>query len=159
MRMQRRAIVAIGAVLVAAVVAGVFLWREGNSAGTSASGDRALVTGYTSSTMFAQSGPVSVVLHGASAARIDQIISGLPVNTAPICAENIAMYEIAFTAVAGPARRVDVVGYVGGSMVEVTVDGKETTRYDGKCALDTAVRRVLPAVATATKRKVTCADW
>ena len=64
--------------------------------------DEAQLTGYASSPIDAgSSGPVSVVLRGASVARIDQIINRLPVTNAQICAENPQLYEITFTAVGG----------------------------------------------------------
>ena len=152
--MKKIGIIAVtGAVLLVAVALGVFSWLGGNSAGTAASEDRALLTGYASSPLNAgPSGPVSVVLRGASAARIDRLVSGLQVTNAPMCVEMPPLYQINFTAVAGAKQGFDVTGYYCGGFVFITSGGKTATRIDRNCALLSAVRRLLPATATATQR-------
>jgi hypothetical protein len=113
--------------------------------------DKAWLTGYASSPLDAgPSGPVSVVLQGASAARLDQLVNGLQKSTGVSCEENAQLYQIDFTHVAGGKRAFDVAGYQCANLVNITSDGKTVTRVDGKCALLTAVRRLLPATATAT---------
>jgi hypothetical protein len=157
MRLSRRAIAVLG-VLLAGSAIGAFLLVRPGPAGLSTVADRAQVTGYTTTNFFTETGAVSVQLHGASAARIEQIIDGLPVNTAPICNENFVMYRIAVVPAEGRAG-LDVVGYACGSTVVVTSGGRTTVRYDAACGLDDAVRRVLPASVTATQRTATCAHW
>ena len=152
--MKKIGIIAVtGAVLLVAVALGVFSWLGGNSAGTATSEDQALLTGYASSPLNAgPSGPVSVVLRGASAARIDRLVSGLQVTNAPMCVEMPPLYQINFTAVAGAKQGFDVTGYYCGGFVFITSGGKTATRIDRNCALLSAVRRLLPATATATQR-------
>ena len=150
---KKIAIIAVtGAVLVVAAL-GVFSWLGGNSAGNATSEDRALLTGYASSLPNAgPSGPVSVVLRGASAARIDRLVSGLPATNAPSCVEMPPLYQLNFTAVAGAKQGFDVTGFYCGGFVFITSGGKTATRIDRSCALLSAVRRLLPATATATQR-------
>jgi hypothetical protein len=125
--------------------------RAAKSVDAAQSVDKARLTGYASSPLDAgPSGPVSVVLQGASAARLDQLINGLQKSTGVSCVENAQLYQIDFTHVAGGKRAFDVAGYQCANLVNITSDGKTVTRVDGKCALLTAVRRLLPATATAT---------
>jgi hypothetical protein len=99
------------------------------------------------------SGPVSVALRGESAARIDQLINGLQVTKlALVCAEEAQLYQITFTVVAGAKRGLDVTGYQCGGLVVITSKGKTLSRTDRNCTLLSAVRRLLPASATATQR-------
>jgi hypothetical protein len=124
------------------------------SLGQSVTGFNAQVTGYASSPLTSRpSGPVSVAVHGASAARIDQLIQGLQAdNQGLVCAEEAQLYQIDFTVVAGAKRRLDVAGYECGGLVVVTSEGKTVLRTDLNCTLMSAVRRLLPATATATLR-------
>jgi hypothetical protein len=89
MTMYRRILAAVGVVLMVAAVGGFFLLKE-SAAGPLTWADRAQVTGYaTTSASGHPSGAVSVELDGASAARIDTIVEGLPrTNLRYICAEN-----------------------------------------------------------------------
>jgi hypothetical protein len=117
------------------------------------SADKARLTGYASASVSGgASGPVSVVLPGASAARLNQLIKGLQKWTGASCMENIQLYQLDFTRVAGAKRGFEVAGYECANLVNITADGKTVTRVDGKCALLTAVRRLLPATAKATKQ-------
>jgi hypothetical protein len=68
--------------------------------------------------------------------------------------ENAQLYQITFTAVAGAKRGFEVVGYQCGGLVDLTSDGKTVTRIDRNCTLLSAVRRLLPATATATQRLI-----
>jgi hypothetical protein len=108
----------------------------------------------------ADDGGVSVELNGQSAARIDQIVEGLPsANLGYICAENEQEYHIAFTADAGAGVRqgFGLTGYWCNNLVVETLShGTTMDRIDRDCALLAAVRRLLPARATAT-HAVTCA--
>lgn len=116
--------------------------------------DRARLTGYASSTIFGQqTGAVSVGLQGASAARLDRLVGGLPpVNSATICAENWQIYQLTFTAVAGASRGFSVTGYGCGGLVMISTPGKPVSlRFDRDNALLAAVRRLLPASAVATQ--------
>jgi hypothetical protein len=164
---RNRVIAAASAVVVVVVaaLAGVFLGLEGNSSGTAKPGnlvqaartvDEALVTGYASSPLTGRpSGPVSVVLRGASAARIDALVQGLQVdNSTLVCAEEAQLYQINFAALAGVKQGSDVMGYQCGGLVVVTSGGKTVTRIDRNCALLAAVRRLLPETATATQRLI-----
>ena len=133
--------------------------------GESVTGLEAQVTGYTSSSLTeGPSGPVSVVLRDGPAARLDQLVNGLRANTGPGCHENARLYQIDFT---GAQGGFDVTGYQCGGLVSVTTvsvttvsattvsattDGKIVTRIDRNCTLLSAVRRLLPASATATQR-------
>lgn len=157
MTMSGRAIAVLGVVLAAAAIGG-FLLLKGSPAGPSTAGDQAQVTGYATTSFFTETGAVSVRLRGAAAARIDQIIDGLPADTAPVCNENVVMYRIVVAPVAGQPE-LDVVGYACGRTVVVTSGGRTTVRYDQTCGLDDAVRRALPPTATATQRTATCAHW
>lgn len=116
--------------------------------------DEARVTGYTASPLTGRpSGPVSVALRGESAARIDQLINGLQVTKlALVCAEEAQLYQITFSVVASAKRGLDVTGYQCGGLVVITSKGKTLTRTDRNCTLLSAVRRLLPASATATQR-------
>jgi hypothetical protein len=149
--MSRRVVAVAGVVLVAAAIGG-FFWLRASTAGPSTAVDRALVTGYATSTFFAETGPVSVELRGASAARIEQIVEGLPpANMENICAENSEIYQIAFTVGTDARQNFELVGYACGSMVVKTPSpGSNGNLIDRNCALLAAVRRVLPAGATAT---------
>lgn len=116
------------------------------------SADKARLTGYAAATVAGgASGPVSVVLHGASVARLDQLVKGLPKYTGDGCMENIQLYQIDFTQLAGAKRDFDVTGYQCVNLVDITDGGKTVALADGKCALLSAVRRLLPATAKATK--------
>jgi hypothetical protein len=160
---KKQVIAVSGAIVIAVAVAGVLLGIKGNSAGTAKSGDgaqaaqfvdKAEVTGYASSPLTGRpSGPVSVLLHGASAARIDQLIKGLHLaNPLVVCAEEAQLYQIDFAVVAGAKRGFDAAGYECGGLVVITSDGKTVLRTDRNCTLMSAVRRLLPATATATQR-------
>jgi hypothetical protein len=117
---------------------------------------KARLTGYAfSSPAGRRSGPVSVTLGDASAARIDQLVNGLQADTGPGCADNAELYQIDFSTVAGVKRDFDVAGYQCGGLVSVTSDGKTVNRIDRNCTLLSAVRRLLPAAATATRRNIT----
>jgi hypothetical protein len=153
------------ALTVAVTLAGVGLGIEGCAAaaadpgnpgqvGQSVTGLEARVTGYASSPLTSKpSGPVSVMVRDASAARLDQLINGLHVdNQVLVCAEEAQLYQIDFTVVAGAKRGFDVGGYECGGLVVVTSDGKTVLRTDTNCTLMSAVRRLLPATATATQR-------
>jgi hypothetical protein len=117
----------------------------------SASGMQAKVTGYTSASLSAQSsGPVSVTVNGASAATLSSLVAGLkPSNGAP-CMEEPQLYRIAFTTAAG-TKTVD--GYACEGYVTTTSGGSTVKEWsDQHCTLLSAVRKVLPATATATQR-------
>jgi hypothetical protein len=105
-------------------------------------------------------GAVSVDLDGESAVRIDQIVEGLPpANRAYICAKNEQEYHISFTADAdaGVGQGFGLTGYwCNNLVVETLSDGTTMDRIDRDCALLAAVRRLLPARATATQAG-TCA--
>jgi hypothetical protein len=153
---------------VAVALAGVFLGLAGCSAAAAKSADpaptaksvaavrsvdKARLTGYSSASVSGgSSGPVSVALHGASVARLDQLVNGLQKWTGASCVENIQLYQVDFTYVAGVKRGFQVAGDQCANLVYITSDGKTVTRVDGKCALLTAVRRLLPATAKATKQ-------
>jgi hypothetical protein len=92
------------------------------------------------------------VLRGASAARLGQLIDGLQADSGPGCADNAELYQITFTAVAGDQQGFAAVGYQCGGMVDMTSRGKTSTLIDRNCTLLAAVRRLLPATATATQR-------
>lgn len=113
---------------------------------------QAKVTGFASGNPeMRASGPVSVVLNGGSAARIDQIINSLPKTSAAVCMEDQLLYQITFTAAAGSRQGFDVAGWACNANVMITADGTTTVRRDVHCALLLAVRRVLPATAAATQ--------
>ncbi len=172
--LKRNRIIAVTtAGVAAALAAGVFVALGVNSVGTAKSGDRAIqvakprdralqvapsvdeaqVTGYAGSALDGElSGPVSVVLHGASAARIDQLIKGLPVSNPPGCMESAKLFQIKSTDVAGAKQGIDVAGDYCAGFVFIISYGKTVTRIDRNCALTSAVRRLLPATATATQR-------
>jgi hypothetical protein len=74
-----------------------------------------------------------------------------PANSEYICAENAKIYQINFTAGAGAQQNFELDGYGCGSMVVKTPSpGSNGNLIDQNCALLAAVRRVLPASATAT---------
>lgn len=152
MTMYTRVSALVGVVLVVAGVGG-FFWLKESAVGPTAALDRAQVTGYATSNIRGQtSGAVSVDLDGTSAARIDQIVEGLPrANVQYICAENEQEYRISFTAGAGAGRGFGLTGYgCGNLVVEVPSHGRPVERIDRNCALLRAVRRLLPASAIAT---------
>jgi hypothetical protein len=156
MTMYRRMIAVLGAVLVVIGVGGFFMLKE-SAVGPSPALDRALVTGYATSSISGRtSGAVSVELNGASAARIDQIVEGLPpANLKYICAENAQEYHISFTTGAGVRRGFGLTGYwCNNLVVEVLWHGSTQDRIDRNCALLAAVRRLLPARATATRAAI-----
>ena len=66
--------------------------------------------------------------------------------------ENIRVYQLDFTHVAGAKQGFEVAGYECANLVDITSGGKTVTRVDGKCALLNAVRRLLPATAKVTKQ-------
>ena len=154
MTMYRRILAVVGVVLVVAGVGGIFMLKE-SAAGPSSGADQALVTGYATSNMRGQTtGAVSVELNGESAARIDQIVEGLPpANLEYICAENEQEYRISFTAAAGTGVKqgFGLTGYWCNNLVVETLShGTTMDRIDRDCALLAAVRRLLPARATVT---------
>jgi len=156
------------ALAVAVAVAGMLLGLGGCAAATAKptdpasvvkrvaavrSADKARLTGYASATVSGgPSGPISVALSGASAARLDQLVQGLQKWTGASCMENIQLYHVDFTQVEGAKRSFQVAGDQCANLVYITSDGKTVTRVDGKCALLTAVRRLLPATAKATRQ-------
>jgi hypothetical protein len=168
MTKKNRVGVGTSALAVAVAMAGVFLGLAGCASATAkpapptqtarsvAAGqpvDKARLTGYASATVSGgSSGPVSVALHGASVARLDQLINGLQKWTGGSCMENIQLYQVDFTQVAGSKRGFEVAGDQCANLVYITSGGKTVTRVDGKCALLTDVRRLLPATAKATKQ-------
>jgi hypothetical protein len=158
---NNRSIAALVTVLVVAGFGGFFLLKA-SPAGPPMAQDRARVTGYAKSSISGQtSGAVSVELNGASAARIDQLAEGLPpASLAATCEQNTQVYRIAFTAGAAAKTGLDVTGYgCGYLVVEVPARGRPTDRIDRKCTLLSAVRRLLPATATATQREsASCAS-
>jgi hypothetical protein len=159
MTMYRRILAAVGVVLVVAAVGGFFLLKSAPEPSTWA--DRAQVTGYaTTSASGHTSGAVSVELDGASAARIDTIVEGLPLaNLRYICAENAQEYHITFSANAskGVLQGFALTGYwCNNLVVEVPLHGLTEDRIDRDCTLLSAVRRLLPARAIAT-HSGTCA--
>ena len=157
-----------GALAVAVAVGAVCLGVEGCTAGTAKpagpgqavpsvdaarSADKARLTGYASATVSGGgSGPISVVLRGASAARLDQLINGLQKWTGVSCMENIQLYQLDFTQIAGAKRGLEVAGDQCANLVYITSNGRTVTKVDGNCALLTAVRRLLPATAASTKQ-------
>ena len=154
MTMYRRVLAVVGAVLVVAAVGG-FLLLKTSPMGPSSWSDRAQVTGYATSNVSGRtSGAVSVDLDGASAARIDTIVEGLPRATLQsICAENAQEYHITFSADAGKGVRQGfaLTGYwCNNLVVEVPLHGLTVDRVDRDCTLLSAVRRLLPASAIAT---------
>ena len=161
MTMYRRILAVVSVVLVVAGVGGFFMLKA-SAIGPSTSADRAQVTGYATINVRGQtSGPVSVELDGASAARIDRIVESLPpANRAYICADNAQEYHISFTvdAVAGGRQGFGLTGYgCNNLVVEVLSHGSTLDRIDRDCALFAAVRRLLPARAIATHTG-TCED-
>jgi hypothetical protein len=162
MTMYRRILAVVAVVLVVAGVGGFFMLKE-SAPGPLTWSDRAQVTGYATSTIRGRtSGAVSVDLDGASAARIDTIVEGLPrANLQYICAENAQEYHITFSADAGAGAGVkqgfDLTGYwCNNLVVEVPLHGRTEDRIDRDCTLLSAVRRLLPASAIAT-HSGTCA--
>jgi hypothetical protein len=168
MTKKNRASASSRAVAVAVALAGIFLGLAGCTAATAKpadpaptaksvdamqSADKARLTGYASASLSGGSSrPISVALHGASVARLDQLINGLQKWTGTSCMENIQLYQVNFTYVAGAKRDFQVAGDQCANLVYITSDGKTVTRVDGKCALLTAVRRLLPASAKVTKQ-------
>ena len=162
MTMYRRILAVVAVVLVVAGVGGFFMLKE-SAPGPLTWADRAQVTGYAASTIRGRtSGAVSVDLDGASAARIDTIVEGLPrANLQYICAENAQEYHITFSADAragaGVKQGFDLTGYwCNNLVVEVPLHGPTEDRIDRDCTLLSAVRRLLPASAIAT-HSGTCA--
>jgi hypothetical protein len=113
--------------------------------------DQAQVTGYVTSfpSMARPSGPISVTVHGAPAAGLYRIIQGLRGSSGANCMENAQLYQISYASAKGT---VDVAGYQCGGFVTITADGKTTDWTDRNCTLLSAVRRVVPATATATQQ-------
>jgi F0F1-type ATP synthase membrane subunit c/vacuolar-type H+-ATPase subunit K len=127
--------------------------REMSSAVVAQPLDKARLTGYASASLSGgASGPISLSLQGAIVARLDQLVSGLQKWTGASCMENIQLYQLDFTRIAGAKRDFQVAGYECANLVSITSDGKTVTKVDGGCALLTAVRRLLPATAKATKQ-------
>ena len=113
---------------------------------------RATVTGYKSGSAFLpSSGPVTVVLRGAVAARLRQVLDSLPEGGTMACMENMLLYNITFS-FSSPRKTVDAAGYACVTAVQVTQDGKTTLRTDRHCTLLAAVRKVLPASAVTTRQ-------
>jgi hypothetical protein len=161
MTMYRRILAVVAVVLVVAGVGGFFMLKE-SAPGPLTWSERARVTGYATSTIRGRtSGAVSVDLDGASAARIDAIVEGLPrANPRYVCAENAQEYHITFSADAGAGVKqgFDLTGYwCNNLVVEVPLHGRTEDRIDRDCTLLSAVRRLLPASAIAT-HSGTCAD-
>jgi hypothetical protein len=153
---QKRIIAVLGAVLVLAALGGFWGLNE-SSSGTSTSGDRAEITGYATSNVFGDtSGAVSVVLHGASAARIAQLAEALPVAALDDeCTLEQKVYEITFTAGPGTKQGLDVLGFgCAHLVVDIPSHGPTAQRVDRNCALLSAVRRLIPASAIATHAEV-----
>ncbi len=149
MTMYRRVLAVVGVVLVVAGVGGFFMLKE-SAVGPSPWADQAQVTGYATSNVSGRTtGAVSVELNGESAARIDQIVAGLPpANLAYLCAKNEQEYHISFSANAGAGVRQDfgLTGYWCNNLVVETLShGTTMDRIDRDCALLAAVRRLLPA--------------
>ena len=115
------------------------------------SAEQAKVTGYKSASLSASSsGPVSVMVHGASAAGLYQLVAGLKASSGAPCIEEPQLYQIVFTSAAG-SKTVDgysCEGYVTSASGSSAV--KEWS--DQHCTLLLAVRKVLPASATATQK-------
>jgi hypothetical protein len=162
MTMYRRILAVVAVVLVVAGVGGFLMLKE-SAPGPLTWSERARVTGYATSTIRGRtSGAVSVDLDGASAARIDAIVEGLPrANPRYVCAENTQEYHITFSADAGAGAGVkqgfDLTGYwCNNLVVEVPLHGRTEDRVDRDCTLLSAVRRLLPASAIAT-HSGTCA--
>jgi hypothetical protein len=160
MTMYRRILAVVSVVLVVAGVGGFFMLKE-SAVGPSPWADRAQVTGYATSNVSGQTtGAVSVDLDGESAVRIEKIVEGLPpANRAYICAKNEQEYHISFTADAdaGVRQGFSLTGYWCNNLVVETLShGTTMDRIDRDCALLAAVRRLLPARATATQAG-TCA--
>jgi hypothetical protein len=160
MTTYRRVLAVVSVVLVVAGVGGFFMLKE-SAVGPSPWADRAQVTGYATSNVSGQTtGAVSVDLDGESAVRIDQIVEALPpANRAYICAKKAQEYHISFTADAdaGVGQGFGLTGYWCNNLVVETLShGPTMDRIDRDCALLAAVRRMLPARATATQAG-TCA--
>ena len=66
--------------------------------------------------------------------------------------ENIQLYQLDFTQIAGAKRGLEVAGDQCANLVYITSNGRTVTKVDGNCALLTAVRQLLPATAAATKQ-------
>jgi hypothetical protein len=112
--------------------------------------DQAKVTGYTSASPSAQSsGPVSVTVHGTSAAGLYRLVEGLTASSGAPCMEEPQLYRITFTPAAGTGT---VNGYACEGYVTTTSGGSTRDWTDKGCTLLLAVRRVLPASATATQQ-------
>jgi hypothetical protein len=96
-------------------------------------------------------GRAAVPVGGPGAGNVE----GLPpANLAYICAENEQEYRISFTADAGAGVRqgFGLTGYWCNNLVVETLShGTTRDRIDRDCALLAAVRRLLPARATATQ--------
>ena len=160
MTMYRRVLAVVGVVLVVAWVGGFFMLKA-SAVGPSPWADRAQVTGYATSNVHGRTtGAISVELNGESAERIDQIVEGLPsANLAYVCAENEQEYHISFNVDAGAdvKQGFGLTGYWCNNLVVETLShGTTVDRIDRDCALLAAVRRLLPARATATQAG-TCA--
>jgi hypothetical protein len=160
MAIYRPVLAVVGVVLVVAGVGGFFMLKE-SAVGPSPWADRAQVTGYATSKVSGQTtGAVSVDLDGESAVRIEQIVEALPpANRAYICAKNEQEYHISFSADAdaGVSQGFGLTGYWCNNLVVETLShGPTMDRIDRDCALLAAVRRLLPARATATQAG-TCA--
>lgn len=73
------------------------------------SADKGRLTGYASATVSGgASGPISVAPHGASVARLDQLVNGRQKWTGASCEENIQLYQLDFTQIAGAKRSLKV---------------------------------------------------
>jgi hypothetical protein len=119
---------------------------------------QASVTGYkTGDPAFASAGPITVVLHGKTAAHLDQILNSLPKGANMNCAENVLLYNITFTLTASP-KTIAVAGWACVAAVQVTENGKMTLRTDKGCTLLEAVRKVLPARAVTTQQAGAACD-
>lgn len=119
---------------------------------------QATVTGYKSgSPAWRSSGPVTVVLRGTTAARLDQVLNSLPKGGTMECEENVLLYNVTF-ALSSSHKTIDVAGYACAAAVQVTQGGTTTLRTDNHCTLAAAVRKALPASAVTTQQDSPACD-
>jgi len=153
-----RVIMAVAATALVAGCSAAAATHTTTTTSTAPTVTQATVTGYkTGSPAFESAGPVTVVLHGKTAADLDHILNSLPKGGSMDCVENVLLYNITF-ALTGSHKTIDVDGYGCVAAVAVTVDGKTTLRTDKGCTLLAAVRKVLPARAVATQQGAAACD-
>ena len=146
------------AVAVTALAAGCSAAATATTTSTAPAVTQAKVTGYKSgSPAFQSSGPVTVVLHGKTAAHLDQVLNSLPKGGTMECMENVLLYNITF-ALSSSHKTIDVAGYACVAAVQVTENGTTTLRTDSHCTLLAAVRKVLPASAVTTQQDSPACD-